>query len=627
MDLLQTFFKKPNDRYKWLPILVIIFIIILSIGFGLLIGGVVAYQNKFYPNTKIGDLNISNRTLAQAQEMLKNTNKEINTNGLLIQTNDNQAQFILIPILSATDPDLAQILFNIETDNVLQKAWNDQHKKISYSLLFKHLLQSFKGWNYKASVTLNLPQLTTALKDSFETTITPAKASTIDFNTNSPSVVVGRSGTVINYDQIIQTINQRLENLDNTPIVITGQTTKQPVTNEELSRALTERLKNLASSSPTIIVNYENKAWKLPFASYKNWLVLDNSTEQIKINLDKELATPFWEDIKKDINKPIKNARFKISNGRVQEFQASSHGVEFNVEQTLVLINEILNNNEIKPVTAVVNIQKSLVNNEDVNDLGITEIIGVGRSNFKGSPKNRRLNIATGARAINGILIAPKQEFSLIKTLGTIDASTGYLPELVIKGNQTKPEYGGGLCQIGTTVFRATLNTGLQITERRNHSYRVSYYEPAGTDATIYDPKPDYRFKNDTNSHILIQAYIEKDEVVVEFWGTKDGRQVAPIKPTIYNIVSPGPTQFIETDSLKPGEKKCIETAHAGADAYFDYIITYANGEQKKQRFSSHYVPWPQKCLIGKTITPPSDNNPTATSTASTNPSNSNQTN
>ena len=85
----------------------------------------------------------------------------------------------------------------------------------------------------------------------------------------------------------------------------------------------------------------------------------------------------------------------------------------------------------------------------------------------------------------------------------TIEA--GYLPELVIKGDEIKPEIAGGLCQVGTTMFRAAMNSGLKITERQNHSLVVSYYNDLsngnpGTDATIYDPHPDFRFLNDTGN-------------------------------------------------------------------------------------------------------------------------------
>jgi vancomycin resistance protein YoaR len=263
--------------------------------------------------------------------------------------------------------------------------------------------------------------------------------------------------------------------------------------------------------------------------------------------------------------------------------------------------------------------EPSEISAKDINDFGIKEILGTGHSSFAGSPKNRRHNIAVGAESVNGILIKPGEEFSLIKTLGDINAESGYLPELVIKDNKTIPEYGGGLCQIGTTVFRATYASGLPVTMRRNHSYRVSYYEPAGTDATIYDPWPDYRFVNDTKNHILIQSRIEGDDIYFEFWGTPDGRTATHTYPVIYNIAKPGPTKIIETEDLKPGEKKCTERAHNGADAYFDYTVEYnkanppqiikekleANEEVEESdytietRFRSHYVPWREVCLVG----------------------------
>jgi vancomycin resistance protein YoaR len=239
------------------------------------------------------------------------------------------------------------------------------------------------------------------------------------------------------------------------------------------------------------------------------------------------------------------------------------------------------------------------VTTADANSLGITEVIGVGRSNFAGSPKNRRANIHTGAAKLNGIIIKPDEEFSLIAALGDINQATGYLPELVIKGNQTVPEYGGGLCQIGTTTFRAALATGLPIVERRNHSYRVTYYEPAGTDATIYDPKPDFRFKNDTGHAILIQTAIEGDNLVFEFWGTSDQRAVVQTKPVLSNFVAPPPTKLIETEDLPVGTKKCTEKPHVGADAQFTYTVTYPDGRVASEVFKSHYVPWREVCLIG----------------------------
>ena len=254
----------------------------------------------------------------------------------------------------------------------------------------------------------------------------------------------------------------------------------------------------------------------------------------------------------------------------------------------------------ISLVTKVEEIEKI----SQANDLGIFELIGTGHSNFAGSPANRRHNIRTGASKLHGLVIKPGEEFSLVGALGAVDGSTGYLQELVIKDNKTIPEYGGGLCQIATTMFRAALSTGLPITERRNHSYRVSYYEPAGTDATIYTPRPDLKFKNDTGNNILIQARFEgANDIYFDMWGKSDGRTATTTYPVIYNIVKPGPTQIIETTDLKPGEKKCTEKAHSGADAYFDYTVVYNQGKENENkvetRFSSKYVPWREVCLVG----------------------------
>lgn len=143
------------------------------------------------------------------------------------------------------------------------------------------------------------------------------------------------------------------------------------------------------------------------------------------------------------INRPVLEAKFDIKNGRVTEFQASQDGLELDIEKTLAKMEEELfknNNFKIELVAAEI---KSNVTTGSVNDYGITEIIGIGHSNFAGSPKNRRANIKVGADSLNGILIKPDEEFSLIKALGEIDASTGYKPELVIKGDRTIPEFGG----------------------------------------------------------------------------------------------------------------------------------------------------------------------------------------
>lgn len=175
------------------------------------------------------------------------------------------------------------------------------------------------------------------------------------------------------------------------------------------------------------------------------------------------------------------------------------------------------------------------------NTLGINELIASGVSNFKGSPKNRRFNIAAGVEKFKGVIVPQGQEFSFDDSLGPVDGEHGFLPELVIKGNNTLPEFGGGLCQVSTTTFRAAMAAGVPITARRNHAYAVQYYSPQGTDATIYPGSADLKFINDTPGAILIWPYIkDTNTLVFDFYGSDDGRQVTLEKPVVYDRQTSG---------------------------------------------------------------------------------------
>ncbi|MCX6744921.1 MAG: VanW family protein [Candidatus Parcubacteria bacterium] len=204
---------------------------------------------------------------------------------------------------------------------------------------------------------------------------------------------------------------------------------------------------------------------------------------------------------------------------------------------------------------------------------------------------------------MNGLIIPPG-EFSTVDAIGEVNAATGYFQEYVIKGDRTIPEYGGGLCQIGTTMFRVALYSGLPITERRPHSYIVSYYNPLGMDATIYGPHPDLRFNNDTGYNILLQIKIDGTELTFEFWGTSDGRKTEITDPVLYNWTGIPADKLIENIKLKPGEKKKMETGRRGADSHFYRYITKADGVKAEEIFRSHYVAWPNIYEVGVTPKP-----------------------
>ena len=316
--------------------------------------------------------------------------------------------------------------------------------------------------------------------------------------------------------------------------------------------------------------------------------------DQLKKTLSKQLA-PFEQE--------AKDAVFEYKGSRAIKFVAPQMGIAIDWDALAQDLFASLSTDKNLVIVATKDAEPA-IKLASTNTLGINELIGTGTSDFSGSTANRIHNIETGMAAINGVLIAPGEEFSLMKTLGKIDGTTGYTQELVIKDNKTQPEYGGGLCQIGTTTFRAAMGAGFPILERRNHSYQVHYYFEngvSGTDATIYDPKPDFRFKNDMAHWVLLETRLIKSERKLEFrfWGTRDGRLASRTIPKILSTKPAPPKQLIQTTDLPVGKIKCTEKAHAGASTIFTYTVAYADGITKKQDFSSFYKPWAEVCLVG----------------------------
>ena len=422
-------------------------------------------------------------------------------------------------------------------------------------------------------------------------------------------MVPEKTGRAINTDVALRQLHRQAERLQFVPIEITDHELRPTLTAKDVE-PLKQSVPFMLAHAPFRLV-FEEHDLLVSTSTLAQWLDVEVQNGKPVLTITPDHFKTRIRTFAPGIEKQAKQGTLIFDEGVITRFEAGAEGLTIDDATTLQnILNAWAKGESPREFPLVVVRTPPALAGQDPERLGIKEILGEGHSNFSGSPSNRRRNIALGVKKVNGTLIPPGEEFSLLTTLGPVTAENGWLPELVIKGNKTVPELGGGLCQIGTTTFRAALSSGLPITQRQNHSYRVRYYEPAGTDATIYEPRPDFRFTNNTGHHVLIHAFIEGDNITYEFWGTGDKRttlfkgqkdvtDVDDLKPRIFNQTAPPPTKLIETLDLKPGEKKCTEVAHAGADAEFTYVINYPDGSVVEEVFRSHYRPWQAVCLIG----------------------------
>lgn len=259
----------------------------------------------------------------------------------------------------------------------------------------------------------------------------------------------------------------------------------------------------------------------------------ETTAVRVTARVDSAQVRSYVETIVSRANRGPKDAVFgEDAERRVVVVKPSEEGIRMDTEAATSAILAAIEDGRD---TATLPSEKTTptIASSDREKIGLRELVAEGVTDFRGSPKNRVHNIKRAVEQYHGLLLAPGQEFSFVEYLGEVDGAHGYLPELVIKYNKTEPEFGGGICQVSTTVFRAAINAGFKVTSRKNHAYPVSYYKPYGMDATIYIPNPDLRFVNNTPNHILIQAAIEGTQLAFRFYGTKDGRSVAIDGPHI----------------------------------------------------------------------------------------------
>lgn len=346
--------------------------------------------------------------------------------------------------------------------------------------------------------------------------------------------------------------------------------------------------------------------WELPMAEHTAWLI---PAEGGQFTLDQEDFISYLEmtlvpEVEED---PMPVIITENEDGTYNFHGSARFGREINKTELAAALEAALQSGSEDPIAmSIAIIEPSVTVPDSLRERGITDLVGVGYSTYNSSPANRISNVNHGFEVFNGMFIEQGAEFSFTSLMGPIDAAHGWLPELVIKGDETIPEYGGGLCQVSSTMFRAALYSGLPITARKNHSYAVSYYaypNGYGLDATVYDPNPDLKFINDTPGDLLIQGYTDGYDAYFVFYGTYDGRTVKMEGPYSYDYTSAAGPQITYTDELAPGVRVLEEYAHTGFKVDWYRTIYYADGTvSERENIHSNYEARPAKYSEGTAV-------------------------
>lgn len=251
----------------------------------------------------------------------------------------------------------------------------------------------------------------------------------------------------------------------------------------------------------------------------------------------------------------VKNAGYDAATDSITPEQV---GAEFDVDAA----QEALEAAEPgETVTIPARIEYPAVTAEELEEVLFRDVLGECRTHVSGTSA-RINNVKLSAAACNGVVLNTGDVFSYNETTGQRTAAKGYQAAPAYVQGETVDEIGGGVCQTSSTLYYACLRSNLEITERYAHRYVPAYID-WGMDATVSWGGPDYKFTNNTNYPIKIEASYSKGYLTIKILGTSvDGSYV---KMTNEVLSSTAWTTIYEDDeSLPAGTEKVITTPYTG---------------------------------------------------------------
>lgn len=273
----------------------------------------------------------------------------------------------------------------------------------------------------------------------------------------------------------------------------------------------------------------------------------------------------------------------------------SSTGLDFNIS-----IDEAKNLLNTASETYTIPL-KTLYPNVTTNDIGMEafpDTLATFSTSYASSNANRSTNIALAASKLNGKVLMPGEEFSFNDTVGKRTASAGFKTATVYSNGQVTTDYGGGICQVSSTLYNAVLRANLEITNRVNHTFTVGYV-PIGLDATVSWGAPDFKFKNSRSYPIKLVATTQGKRLSISIYGLKEEVEYEVELVSYKTGTVPYTTVYTTDSSLAKGQTKVVQSGSNGAKSEA-YKILKLNGKEVSRTLLSKDTYSPHNQIIAR---------------------------
>lgn len=243
----------------------------------------------------------------------------------------------------------------------------------------------------------------------------------------------------------------------------------------------------------------------------------DGSDDGSPIEVQLITAPPVEPDFEEIYQEVLVEAADAYLDADTKQIVPSVTGVSFDISTARTALKEAAEGGRC---AVPLDFEEPKLSTEELSAKLFADVLGTSVTSCAG-PSNRWYNIDLAASRLNGVILLPGETFSYNDTVGPYTKSSGYKDAGTYQNGQSIDATAGGICQLSSTLYWTTLKANLEIVERNKHAFNGGYMPVIGTDATVWSNQLDFRFKNDTEYPIKIEAYQDKSHKLhVTIYGT-----------------------------------------------------------------------------------------------------------
>lgn len=322
----------------------------------------------------------------------------------------------------------------------------------------------------------------------------------------------------------------------------------------------------------------------------------------LPVNIDDEALKKVVVEKCEAFNQDAVDATLEKVDGGFKVIEGQS-GIVVNEEETITKLTEFVKtqwSKENKIFEVSVKVEEPKGNPEELAK--VKDILGSFSTDYASSGRSRATNVANGTNLVNGTLLYPGESFSMYETVSPFTEENGYFLAGSYLNGQVVESFGGGICQVSSTLYNAVLRAELQVDERYNHSMIVTYVDRSA-DAAISGTAKDLKFTNNTDAPIYIEGYTANRKVYFNIYGheTRDttNRKVSFESVTV-STTQPGAPKLVADGGQPIGYVKTTQSSHTGYVAELYKVVTENGVEVSRERVNkSTYQMSPQYVTVG----------------------------